>query len=98
MRRRPLPLMAEARQETQLALQPSRIKRNSACTSCRDAKVRCNPSSNSDQPCQRCAKLHLTCVVDKSHKRISRRRYASNIFCLSAVNKFSALAPTHIYL
>ncbi|KAI8949929.1 hypothetical protein F4801DRAFT_590705 [Xylaria longipes] len=73
MKRRPLPLMADARQETPPALQPSRIKRNTACTSCRDAKVRCNPSSNADQPCQRCAKLHLTCVVDKTHKRISRR-------------------------
>ncbi|KAI1180150.1 hypothetical protein F4777DRAFT_531157 [Nemania sp. FL0916] len=39
MQRRPLPLMADARQETQPALQPSRIKRNAACTSCRDAKV-----------------------------------------------------------
>ncbi|KAI0481555.1 hypothetical protein F4859DRAFT_424922 [Xylaria cf. heliscus] len=73
MKRRPLPLMADARQETPPAPQPSRIKRNTACTSCRDAKVRCNPSSNADQPCQRCAKLHLTCVVDKTHKRISRR-------------------------
>ncbi|KAI0439290.1 hypothetical protein F4803DRAFT_531810 [Xylaria telfairii] len=73
MKRRPLPLMADARQDTPPALQPSRIKRNTACTSCRDAKVRCNPSSNPDQPCHRCAKLHLTCVVDKTHKRISRR-------------------------
>ncbi|KAI0847787.1 hypothetical protein F5Y00DRAFT_240414 [Daldinia vernicosa] len=51
----------------------SRIKRNTACTSCRDAKVRCNPSQNPAQPCQRCAKLHLTCVVDKTHKRVSRK-------------------------
>ncbi|OTB06888.1 hypothetical protein M426DRAFT_318603 [Hypoxylon sp. CI-4A] len=51
----------------------SRIKRNTACTSCRDAKVRCNPSHNPAQPCLRCAKLHLTCVVDKTHKRVSRR-------------------------
>ncbi|KAI0417251.1 hypothetical protein F5X98DRAFT_341034 [Xylaria grammica] len=72
MKRRPLPLMADASHDTQSPL-PSRIKRNTACTSCRDAKVRCNPSSNPDQPCQRCAKLHSTCVVDKTHKRISRR-------------------------
>ncbi|KAI8634603.1 hypothetical protein F5Y19DRAFT_118501 [Xylariaceae sp. FL1651] len=65
--------MADAQEETQPALQPSRIKRNTACTSCRDAKVRCNPSSNPNQPCQRCVKLHLSCVVDKTHKRISRR-------------------------
>ncbi|KAI1429272.1 hypothetical protein F5Y12DRAFT_475572 [Xylaria sp. FL1777] len=74
MTRRPLPLMADAHQEPPPpAPLPSRIKRNTACTSCRDAKVRCNPSSNLDQPCQRCSKLHLTCVVDKTHKRISRR-------------------------
>ncbi|KAI0194190.1 hypothetical protein F4808DRAFT_453136 [Astrocystis sublimbata] len=64
--------MADARQESPPALLPSRIKRNTACTTCRDAKVRCNPSS-ADQPCQRCARLHLTCVVDKTHKRVSRR-------------------------
>ncbi|KAI0512636.1 hypothetical protein F5B22DRAFT_648486 [Xylaria bambusicola] len=74
MKRRPLPLMADAHQEaTHPVPLPSRIKRNTACTSCRDAKVRCNPSSNPDQPCQRCAKLQLTCVVDKTHKRLSRR-------------------------
>ncbi|KAI0382904.1 hypothetical protein F5Y04DRAFT_251348 [Hypomontagnella monticulosa] len=50
-----------------------RIKRNTACTSCRDAKVRCNPSHNPAQSCQRCAKLHLSCVVDKTHKRVSRK-------------------------
>ncbi|KAI2642871.1 hypothetical protein GGS21DRAFT_486696 [Xylaria nigripes] len=65
--------MADARPETQPALQLSRIKRNTACTSCRDAKVRCNPSARPDQPCQRCAKLHSTCIVDKTYKRISRR-------------------------
>ncbi|KAH9884482.1 hypothetical protein F4778DRAFT_763226 [Xylariomycetidae sp. FL2044] len=51
----------------------TRIKRNSACTSCRDAKVRCNSSSHPERPCQRCAKLNLSCVVDKTHKRISRK-------------------------
>lgn len=51
----------------------TRIKRNTACTSCRDAKVRCNPSSNPSQPCQRCLKLNLPCVVDKTHKRVSRK-------------------------
>ncbi|KAI0597689.1 hypothetical protein F4775DRAFT_225647 [Biscogniauxia sp. FL1348] len=55
------------------AVAPTRIKRNTACTSCRDAKVRCNPSSSKSQPCQRCTKMHLTCVVDKTHKRVSRK-------------------------
>ncbi|KAI1768724.1 hypothetical protein GGR53DRAFT_349775 [Hypoxylon sp. FL1150] len=50
-----------------------RIKRNTACTSCRDAKVRCNPSQNPASPCQRCSKLRLSCLVDKTHKRVSRR-------------------------
>ncbi|KAI0024839.1 hypothetical protein F4780DRAFT_723227 [Xylariomycetidae sp. FL0641] len=58
---------------SQPATAPSRIKRNSACTSCRDAKVRCNPSSQPTEPCQRCAKLLTTCVVDKSHRRIPRK-------------------------
>ncbi|ORY69849.1 uncharacterized protein BCR38DRAFT_94019 [Pseudomassariella vexata] len=53
---------------------PGRIKRNTACNTCRDAKVRCNPSLQPNQPCQRCVKLGLDCVVDKTHKRISRKR------------------------
>ncbi|KAI0115296.1 hypothetical protein F4814DRAFT_418912 [Daldinia grandis] len=66
--------MPETNEETpSLHAISSRIKRNTACTSCRDAKVRCNPSHNPAQPCQRCAKLHLTCVVDKTHKRVSRK-------------------------
>ncbi|KAI1378344.1 hypothetical protein F4677DRAFT_412923 [Hypoxylon crocopeplum] len=56
-----------------VAVPSGRIKRNTACTSCRDAKVRCNPSSNPAQPCQRCSKLHLICLVDKTHKRVSRK-------------------------
>lgn len=51
----------------------ARVRRNTACVRCRDAKVRCNASSSSGQPCLRCSKLELHCVVDKSHKRTSRR-------------------------
>ncbi|OTA66607.1 hypothetical protein K449DRAFT_235257 [Hypoxylon sp. EC38] len=66
--------MPSTSHETSSNIAPSsRIKRNSACTSCRDAKVRCNPNQDPAQPCQRCAKLHLTCVVDKTHKRVSRK-------------------------
>ncbi|KAI1460658.1 hypothetical protein F4805DRAFT_371272 [Annulohypoxylon moriforme] len=60
-------------EEASPTIAPSRIKRNTACTSCRDAKVRCNPSQNPAQPCQRCAKLRLSCVVDRTHKRVSRK-------------------------
>ncbi|KAI2466575.1 hypothetical protein F4781DRAFT_348950 [Annulohypoxylon bovei var. microspora] len=60
-------------EETSPTIASSRIKRNTACTSCRDAKVRCNPSQNPTQPCQRCAKLRLSCVVDRTHKRMSRK-------------------------
>ncbi|KAI1085786.1 hypothetical protein F5B20DRAFT_18105 [Whalleya microplaca] len=63
--------MPDVTQET--SLPSGRIKRNTACTSCRDAKVRCNPSQTPNQPCQRCMKLHMTCVVDKTHKRVSRK-------------------------
>ncbi|KAI1335107.1 hypothetical protein F5Y15DRAFT_256476 [Xylariaceae sp. FL0016] len=63
--------MSDTQEEASQA--STRIKRNTACTSCRDAKVRCNPSSNPNHPCQRCGKLHLSCVVDKTHKRVSRK-------------------------
>ncbi|KAB5570284.1 hypothetical protein GE09DRAFT_1283423 [Coniochaeta sp. 2T2.1] len=52
---------------------PIRIKRNTACVRCRDAKVKCNASLNSGRQCLRCSKLDLDCVVDKGHKRTSRR-------------------------
>ncbi|KAK0711248.1 hypothetical protein B0H67DRAFT_584748 [Lasiosphaeris hirsuta] len=53
--------------------EPARIRRNTACIRCRDAKVKCNASLTPNQPCLRCSKLELHCVVDKSHKRTSRR-------------------------
>ncbi|KAK4459142.1 putative transcription factor [Cladorrhinum samala] len=53
--------------------EPARIRRNTACVRCRDAKVRCNASTATGRPCLRCSKLELQCVVDKSHKRTSRR-------------------------
>ncbi|RBQ91419.1 hypothetical protein VDGD_05862 [Verticillium dahliae] len=52
---------------------PTRIRRNTACTSCRDSKVKCNASSVPDQSCYRCCKLGIQCVVDRSHKRTTRR-------------------------
>ncbi|KAF7551019.1 hypothetical protein G7046_g7833 [Stylonectria norvegica] len=39
-----------------------RIRRNVACISCRDSKVRCRSGSVAGQPCQRCAKMKLTCT------------------------------------
>ncbi|KAI8660591.1 Zn(2)-C6 fungal-type domain-containing protein [Fusarium keratoplasticum] len=50
-----------------------RIRRNVACISCRDSKVRCRASPVAGQPCQRCAKLGLSCVYDRSHKRVTKR-------------------------
>ncbi|KAL5612839.1 uncharacterized protein BROUX77_002995 [Berkeleyomyces rouxiae] len=51
-----------------------RIRRNTACTGCRDSKVKCNASqSDNHAPCSRCTKLGISCVVDKSHKRSTRR-------------------------
>lgn len=38
--------------------------------------MKCNASTVPGQPCQRCGKLKLSCVVDKSHKRVSKRRCA----------------------
>ncbi|KAI5459951.1 hypothetical protein BGZ63DRAFT_389097 [Mariannaea sp. PMI_226] len=50
-----------------------KIRRNVACISCRDSKVRCRANSVPGQPCQRCAKLQLSCVYDRSHKRVTRK-------------------------
>ncbi|KAK0722809.1 hypothetical protein B0T26DRAFT_704127 [Lasiosphaeria miniovina] len=52
---------------------PLRIRRNTACVRCRDAKVKCNTGLAPNRPCQRCTKLELQCVVDRSHKRTTRR-------------------------
>lgn len=104
--RESLDLLASAAEQSS---PQSRIKRNTACVSCRDSKVReiapwrvlessfgcgpvhnlpghdhgadhgsqvkCNASTVPGQPCQRCQKLKLRCVVDKSHKRVSKRRW-----------------------
>ncbi|OAA58892.1 Zn(2)-C6 fungal-type DNA-binding domain protein [Cordyceps fumosorosea ARSEF 2679] len=50
-----------------------RTRRNVACVKCRNSKVRCRTSTVPGQPCQRCAKLQISCVVDKFHKRITKR-------------------------
>ncbi|PTB72896.1 hypothetical protein M440DRAFT_1441756 [Trichoderma longibrachiatum ATCC 18648] len=50
-----------------------RTRRNVACVNCRNSKVRCRSSQVPGQPCQRCAKLDISCVVDKTHKRITKR-------------------------
>lgn len=68
--RESLDLLASAAEQSS---PQSRIKRNTACVSCRDSKVKCNASTVPGQPCQRCGKLKLSCVVDKSHKRVSKR-------------------------
>ncbi|KAH7014219.1 uncharacterized protein B0I36DRAFT_389179 [Microdochium trichocladiopsis] len=51
----------------------TRVSRNAACTRCRTSKVRCNPSSVPGEPCQRCAKLDLSCLVDPTHRRVTRK-------------------------
>jgi transcriptional regulatory protein LEU3 len=51
----------------------SKIRRNVACINCRDSKVRCKASPVAGHPCQRCAKLQISCVYDRSHKRVTRR-------------------------
>ncbi|KAK1765730.1 hypothetical protein QBC33DRAFT_495072 [Phialemonium atrogriseum] len=52
---------------------PARIRRNTACVRCRDAKVKCNASLNPNQTCSRCSKSGLPCVFDRNHKRASGR-------------------------
>ncbi|KAK3333716.1 hypothetical protein B0T19DRAFT_354258 [Cercophora scortea] len=58
---------------------PVRIRRNTACVRCRDAKVKCNASLAPSQPCLRCTKLELQCVVDKSHKRTKLEELAAEV-------------------
>ncbi|PHH69611.1 hypothetical protein CDD82_7649 [Ophiocordyceps australis] len=50
-----------------------RARRNVACVNCRDSKVRCKTEQSSGQACQRCARLKISCVFDKRHKRVTRR-------------------------
>lgn len=42
--------------------------------------MKCNASLAPNHPCLRCSKLQLHCVVDKSHKRVSRRRSSDSCF------------------
>ncbi|KAF4591598.1 putative C6 transcription factor (Leu3) [Ophiocordyceps camponoti-floridani] len=51
-----------------------RTRRNVACVNCRNSKVKCKASPSTGQPCQRCGKLRMACVVDRSHKRVTKRR------------------------
>ncbi|EUC30023.1 hypothetical protein COCCADRAFT_39667 [Bipolaris zeicola 26-R-13] len=51
----------------------TRMSRNAACTHCRTSKVRCNPSSIAGRPCQRCTKLNLSCVVNPTCRRTTRK-------------------------
>ncbi|KAK4661496.1 uncharacterized protein QC763_701750 [Podospora pseudopauciseta] len=74
----------------------ARIRRNTACVRCRDAKVRCNASSASGQPCLRCSKLELQCVVDKSHKRTSRRSKLEELAAEVQNIKDAVVAPRPI--
>ncbi|KAK3942990.1 hypothetical protein QBC46DRAFT_53612 [Diplogelasinospora grovesii] len=72
---------------------PTRIRRNTACVRCRDAKVKCNASLTPNQPCLRCSKLELHCVVDKSHKRTSRRSKLEELAAELANIKEAVVAP-----
>lgn len=72
--RESLDLLASAAEQSSPSQQSqTRIKRNTACVSCRDSKVRCVSTGVAGQPCTRCVKLKLDCRVDKSHKRVSKR-------------------------
>jgi transcriptional regulatory protein LEU3 len=50
-----------------------RLRRNVACINCRNSKVRCKTSSVLGRPCQRCDRLGTSCVVDKAHRRVTKR-------------------------
>ncbi|OAL27886.1 hypothetical protein AYO22_03231 [Fonsecaea multimorphosa] len=47
--------------------------RITACTECRQQKLRCDASKDYSQPCSRCKRFKLDCVVSKNFKRVKRR-------------------------
>ncbi|KUJ11501.1 uncharacterized protein LY89DRAFT_226498 [Mollisia scopiformis] len=44
-----------------------------ACRECRQAKLKCDKSSNTAEPCARCRKLSLECRVETEYKRYNKK-------------------------
>lgn len=53
------------------------IKR--ACTQCRQQKAKCDSHLNPNNPCTRCRKLNLTCLISDSFKRLHKRERLSEL-------------------
>ncbi|KAL2008418.1 hypothetical protein VTN00DRAFT_6612 [Thermoascus crustaceus] len=46
-----------------------------ACTECRQQKARCDSYLNPEQPCSRCRRLNVRCVISEQFRRQRKRRY-----------------------
>ncbi|THW94258.1 hypothetical protein D6D17_08004 [Aureobasidium pullulans] len=58
---------------------PARRSRRVACTECRQQKARCDAGPLPDQPCSRCRKFKLPCVVSNCFKRQHKHRKLSEL-------------------
>ncbi|PWY89074.1 C6 zinc finger domain protein [Aspergillus heteromorphus CBS 117.55] len=56
------------------------IKRSKkACTECRQQKAKCNAYLTPDQPCTRCSKLNIQCVISDPFRREHKRKRLSEL-------------------
>ena len=54
-------------------------KRKYACVECRQQKSKCNYDETNPDPCSRCAKKGIHCVIKKDFRRLSKRARAEAI-------------------
>ncbi|KAH8807865.1 hypothetical protein F5884DRAFT_348357 [Xylogone sp. PMI_703] len=60
-----------------MSLEVTKSGRVKACTECRQQKLRCDASSkNYREPCSRCCRLNVACVVKKSFQPVKRLKKA----------------------
>ncbi|KAI1621282.1 hypothetical protein EDD37DRAFT_594367 [Exophiala viscosa] len=59
-----------------LTRSPMLSARVKSCTGCRQQKLRCDASKDYSQPCSRCVRMKLNCVVLKSFKRTKKQTKA----------------------
>lgn len=58
-----------------VARRPKRV----ACTECRQQKARCDASSNLGQPCSRCRRFDVPCIISNSFQRQHKRKKLSEL-------------------
>ncbi|RAL04650.1 putative C6 transcription factor (Leu3) [Aspergillus ibericus CBS 121593] len=58
---------------------PSVKRGKKACTECRQQKAKCDAYLNPDQPCSRCSKLNIHCVISDPFRREHKRKRLSEL-------------------